>query len=68
MSEPPSKSDVPRACLEAVIRKALADGWAYGLTLEETNRMAVQKAHECFPEMGEGEISGLVETIRRKPG
>ncbi len=68
MSEPPSKGGVREARLEALVRKALADAWAHGASMQEANGMAVQMVHEKFPEMPDREISSLIQTMRQKSG
>ncbi len=68
MSEPPSKGGAREARLEALLRKALADAWAHGASVQEANRMAVQMVHEKFPEMPDGEISALIQIMRQKSG
>jgi hypothetical protein len=68
MSEPPSRGGVREARLEALLRKALADAWAHGASMQEANRMAVQMVHEKFPEMPDREISALIQTMRQKSG
>ncbi len=68
MGEPHSKGGIREARLEALIRKALADAWAHGTSMQEANRMAVQMIHGDFPEMPETDISALIQTMRRKSG
>ncbi len=68
MREPPSKGGAREARLEALHRKALADAWAHGASMQEANRMAVQMVHEKFPEMPDREISALIQTMRQKSG
>ena len=68
MREPPSKGGAREARLEALLRKALADAWAHGASMQEANRMAVQMVHEKFPEMPNREISALIQTMRQKSG
>ncbi len=68
MSESPSKGRAREARLEALVRKALADAWAHGASMQEANRMAVQMVHEKFPEMPNREISALIQTMRQKSG
>jgi len=65
MSESPSKGDVRGAHLEAITRKALADGWARGRTVNQANKMAVQMVREKFPGVRESDISALIQSMRR---
>jgi hypothetical protein len=54
------------ACLEALIRKALADGWAFGATQHEANRLAIRMAQEKFPKEPLREISKLIQRMREE--
>lgn len=64
MSEPALALDMRGACLEALIRKALADGWAFGATQHEANRMAIRIVQEKFPKKPLREISKLIQKMR----
>ncbi len=65
MSESPSKGDVRGAQLEAITRKALADAWARGRTVNQANKMAIQMVREKFPGVRESDISALIQSMRR---
>jgi len=65
MSEPPSEADVRGIRLDQLIRKALADAWAQGITYKEAEDMAEQIVREAFPDILESEISAAVHTVRR---
>ena len=64
MREPESTQDTREVYLEAIIRKALADAWAFGVTQEDAHKMAVQMVHKDFPEEPLSEISKLIQTMR----
>ena len=64
MSEPASALGMQGACLEALIRKALADGWAFGSTQHEANRLAIRMAQEKFPMEPLRKISKLIQRMR----
>jgi len=65
MSKPPSDPEMRGVRLESLIRKALADAWAQGVTYKEAESMAVQIVRNVFPDMAESEICSLIEAVRR---
>ena len=65
MSKPPSDPELRGVRLESLIRKALADAWAQGVTYKEAESMAVQIVRNVFPDMAESEISSVIEAVRR---
>jgi len=68
MEDTPPNRAVQAACLEASIRKALADAWAVGATGSEAQRIAVGKLHKKFPELPSREILKLVRNLRPESG
>jgi len=65
MPKPPSDPELRGVRLESLVRKALADAWAQGVTYKEAESMAVQIVRNVFPDMAESEISSLIEAVRR---
>ena len=64
MTESDPGRDMRGVCLEAVIRKALADAWARGATRQEANNMAIRIVREKFPKEPQWEISELIQKFR----
>lgn len=65
MSKPPTDPEMRGVRLESLIRKALADAWAQGVTYKEAKSMAVQIVRNVFPDMAESEICSLIDAVRR---
>lgn len=65
MSDPPSGRDMRDVRVEALIRKALADAWAQGVTHKEAESMAVLIVRKDFPDIPESEICLLINSLRR---
>ena len=65
MSKPPSDRDIREVRLEALIRKALADAWAKGVTHKEAESMAIKIVRDVFPDILESEVSSLINSLRR---
>jgi hypothetical protein len=65
MSKPSSDPEMRGIRLESLIRKALADAWAQGVTSKEAESMAVQIVRNVFPDIAESEICSLIDAVRR---
>ena len=63
MSEPPHR-DMRNVRLEALVRKALADAWAKGLTQNDAESMAVQIVRKVLPDIEETEIFSAIKALR----
>jgi hypothetical protein len=64
MRKPPSEPDLRGVRLEQLVRKALADAWARGVTSEEAESMAVQIARSVFPDIRDSEIASVMNSLR----
>lgn len=64
MRKPPSDPDLRDVRLEQLVRKALADAWARGVTSKEAESMAVQIARSVFPDILDSEIASVMNSLR----
>lgn len=65
MSKPPSNPDLRGVRLEQLVRKALADAWAQGVTHKEAESMVVQIVRRVFPDVADSEIASVMNSLRR---
>jgi hypothetical protein len=64
MRKPPSDPDLRDVRLEQLVRKALADAWARGVTSKEAESMAIQIARGVFPDILDSEIASVMNSLR----
>lgn len=63
MKTPPFYPDMRGVHLESLIRKALADAWAKGVTFKDAESMVLQFVRGEFPNITKSEVCSLIDTL-----